>query len=150
MKKLKRLKSREYHKNRKSNKYFDLESKYQKSQKVSKHQFYNKIIKDLKQSNPGQWYSKLKRLCSYDEKQSEPLEIDEIKHLPQEEQAETLSEYFAKTRQEFKPLYKEDIEIPSFNEEDIPKFTKDQVESELKKLKTKKAIPPNEIPPKII
>ena len=97
-----------------------------------------------------QWYSKLKRICSYDEQKNAKIEIDEIKHSSQTEQAETFSEYFANTRQEFNQLNKNDIQIPKFSESDIPIFTKVQVEDELKHLKTNKATPPYDIPPKIM
>ena len=68
MKILKRRKEREYHKHRKSIKYQNFQKLYEKSETEAKHNFYEKTIHDLKQSEPGQWYSKLKRLCSYDEK----------------------------------------------------------------------------------
>ena len=150
MKKLKRSKQREYHKHRKSTKYSSLEYKYQIAKKYAKQQFYDKVVKDLKQSAPGQWYSKLKRICSYSELKSESIQIDQIKHLTPKEQAEALSEFFAKTRQEYNSLNKEDIIIPSFNEEDVPVFTKTQIESELKRVKTNKSVPPKDIPPKIV
>ena len=82
MKKFKRLKEREYQKHRKSIKYLSLQSKYQFFTKSAKKEFYNKFIKNLKQTEPGKWYSKLKRICSYDEQKSAEIEVDEIKHLP--------------------------------------------------------------------
>ena len=66
IKHLKRLKSREYRKNRKSLKWRDLSKQYYTAVKKAKRDFYKKAVKDLKQSKVGQWYSKLKRLCSYD------------------------------------------------------------------------------------
>ena len=87
-----------------------------KSQKLKlKIAFIKKTIHDLKQSEPGQWYSKLKRLCSYDEKKNEQIDMDEIKHLTNKEQAEKLAEFLAKTRQEYETLKTEDINIPYFN-----------------------------------
>ena len=66
MKRLKRLKSREYHKNRKSGKWLELNKNYKKEVAKAKKKYYRQIIKDLKTSNVSQWFSKLKRLCSYD------------------------------------------------------------------------------------
>ena len=66
MKRLKRLKSREYSKNRKSLKWRDLSKQYEKAVKKAKRNF----VKDLKQSNIGQWYSKLKRLSSFDQQKT--------------------------------------------------------------------------------
>ena len=70
MKRLKRKKSREYWKNRKSCKYKDLDKQFEKAVSEAKKKYYKDIIKDLKISNIGQWYSKLKRLCSYDQQKS--------------------------------------------------------------------------------
>ena len=66
MKRLKRVKSREYHKNRKSLKWMELNKEYKKEAAQAKNKYYREIIKDLKTSNVSQWFSKLKRLCSYD------------------------------------------------------------------------------------
>ena len=62
MKRLKRLKSREYHKNRKSVKWMELNKNYKKEVAKAKKKYYREIIKDLKTSNVSQWFSKLKRL----------------------------------------------------------------------------------------
>ena len=71
MKHFKPLKSREYQKNRRSLKYLELSEKYKKEVLTAKKSYYKNAIKDLKTSNVSQWYSKLKRLCSYDQKKSE-------------------------------------------------------------------------------
>ena len=63
MKRIKRLKSREYHKSRKSPKWMDLNKKYKKEVSQAEKNFYRNIVRDLKSSKVGQWYSKLKRLC---------------------------------------------------------------------------------------
>ena len=73
MKKLKQKKSRGYHKHRKSIKYVSIDEQYKTAKKNAKYKFYKDTIKDLKQPEPGQWYSKLKRLCSYDENKSEQI-----------------------------------------------------------------------------
>ena len=66
MKRLKRLKGREFHKNRRSLKWRELNDKYNKEVSKAKKSYYKNIIKDLKSSKTSQWYSKLKKLCSYD------------------------------------------------------------------------------------
>ena len=60
VKKLKRLKSREYNKHRKSTKWNSLNEQYMLAIQAAKRNFYKHIVKDIKLSNPSQWYSKLK------------------------------------------------------------------------------------------
>ena len=147
MKRLKRLKSREYKKNRKSLKWRDLNVKYQKEVSKAKQNYYRNIIRDLKESKVAQWYSKLKRLCSYDQMKSEPIIVESIKHLTDKEQAEIIADKFAKVSQEYEPLKSEDIHVPEFEQSTIPSFTHQQVKKHLEKIKTNKAVPPGDIPP---
>ena len=67
VKNLKRLKGREYNKHRASQKWLELDRKYKLALVQAKQKYYTNIVKDLKLSNPSQWYSKLKRICSYDQ-----------------------------------------------------------------------------------
>ena len=91
MKRLKRLKSREYSKNRCSLKWRDLNLRYKKVVSLAKKSYYKKIIKDLKTSNTSQWYSKLKRLCAYDQQKLEPVTVESLKNLSDSEQAEAIA-----------------------------------------------------------
>ena len=101
---LKRLKCHEFNKHRNSEKWNKLHDKYTNVLKGLKNKFYNDIVKDLKVSNPSQWYSKLKRLCSFDQNKYEPIICDEIQNLPDQEQAEQIAEFFAAPRQEYDAL----------------------------------------------
>ena len=58
MKRLKKLKAREFHKNRRSIKWRELNLKYKKAVSSAKRKYYKSVIKDLKESKIGQWYSK--------------------------------------------------------------------------------------------
>ena len=150
MKRLKRLKCREYRKNRCSEKWRDLNQRYQKEVLKAKRQYYKKIIKDLKTSNTSQWYSKLKRLCAYDQQKFEPLIVESLKHLSDDKQAEEIADKFARVSQEYEPLKKEDIEIPKFETKSVPKFSPKDVQKHLEEIKTKKSVPPGDIPPQLI
>ena len=108
MKHLKRLKSREYNKNRRSNKWQKLNKLFKKEVSKAKKGYYKTIVKDLKESNPRQWYSKLKRLCSYDQNKSDPIIVETIKHLSDKEQAELIADKFSKVSQEYEQSRKED------------------------------------------
>ena len=111
VKRLKRLKSREFNKHRSSKKWNDQNERYKKVLKQEKTKYYANIIKDLKQSNPSQWYSKLKRICSYDQTKYEPLNCGEIENLTDQEQADKIAEFFATPRQAYDALQSCDIKV---------------------------------------
>ena len=46
--------------------------------KIAKSKYYSNMIEDLKTSNEKQWYSKLKRISSYDQHLVEPVQISSI------------------------------------------------------------------------
>ena len=100
----------------------------------------------MKQSNPSQWYSKLKRICSYDQEKPEQIVCEEINTFTDAEQAEKISDLFALPRNNYDALDKNDIEIPPFPENSIPQFTQESVFNVLKGLKVKKSVPPGDIP----
>ena len=81
---------------------------------------------------------------------SEPVTVESIKHLSDEEQAEAIADNFAKISQEFEPLRTEDIVVPEFEESSIPSFTPAQVQKQLEKLKTNKSVPTGDVPIKLV
>ena len=48
--------------NKKSEKSFKLNQAFEEKPEQEKANHYNEMVHDLKTSNPGQWYSKAKRL----------------------------------------------------------------------------------------
>ena len=150
IKKLKRSKAREYRKSGKSKKWFELNKKYKKEVSKAKQSYYRNIVEDLKVSNPAKWYSSLKRLCSYDQMKSESIDVESIKNLSTQEQAEKIADSFSAISLEYDPLDAQSIEVPSFDVSDIPQFSPRQVAKEMTKIKTNKAVPPGDVPAKLI
>ena len=111
--------------------------------------YYTNIIKDLKLSNPSQWYSKLKRICSYDQEKYEPIMCSEIENHSDEEQAEKIASFFARPRQKYDELSC-DIVAAFLDKNSFPQFTQTEVQEKLKQINTKKSVPENDIPPKIL
>ena len=72
LKKLKRKKSREYRKNRRSEKYTILNKKYDKKLKIAQRRYKKEKIDDVLSSSDRQWYSKLKRMTQYDQENLSP------------------------------------------------------------------------------
>ena len=118
--------------------------------KEEKQKYYKNIVKDLKQSNPNQWYSKLKRLCSYDLEKQEALKCEEINELSDQHQADELVDHFSEIRGRFFALSSSHIKIPHFDQSSIPHISQSSVLKELKEIKVKKAIPPGDIPSRIL
>ena len=81
-----------------------LNKEYKLEVSRAKKNYYKNMIKDLKESDPGRWYSNLKRLCSDDQNKSNHFGVESIKHLSPEEQSEIIADKFSKVSQEYEPL----------------------------------------------
>ena len=55
------------------------------------------MVHDLKVSNPGKWYSKVKRMTGQDNKNSSNLSVDELKGISDTDQAENIVEFYSST-----------------------------------------------------
>ena len=62
LKDISRKKQREFFKHRKSSKWRNLNKLFEEKSELAKKSYYTNIVADLKNSHPGQWYSKLKRI----------------------------------------------------------------------------------------
>ena len=81
---------------------------------------------------------------------SKNINIEDISHLPDQEQAELIADKFSSIQNEYDPLKTEDINIPDFQEKDVPKFQPSQVRLHLTKIKTNKSTVPGDFPAKLI
>ena len=100
----------------------------------AKSSFYKKQISDLKTKKPGQWYSSLKRLSSYDQNKSVPLFVQEISHLSPQRQAEAIADHFSSIANQYEPLSNSDISIPPYSPSKIPQFPVSDIWLHLTKL----------------
>ena len=76
---------------------------FKKEIKIAKAQFYKETVADLRKKSPGQWYSVLKRITSHDQKDQQ-INIEEINHLPDQEQGEIIAKKFSSIQNEYQPL----------------------------------------------
>ena len=81
LKKIDRARKREFCKNKFSEKWVKLNQIFQDQCSLEKTKYYENMVEDLKQSNPGQWYSKLKRMSGQELKAAESVSIPEIDGL---------------------------------------------------------------------
>ena len=90
-----------------------------KISKVKK-KYLSNMVEDLSTSNEKQWYYKLKRISSYDQHLSDPVQVGEICEYTDQEQAELIATQFSKISQEYDALETNDIEIQPFTKDSIP------------------------------
>ena len=77
LKRLDRLRKREFYKNKKSPKWEKLNRAFQIKSQEEKEKYYTNIVSDLKTSNVSQWFSKVKRMSGQEEDRSENT-VDEL------------------------------------------------------------------------
>ena len=78
IKEMSRKKYREFYKHRKSSKWKILNTQFEEKCELARKAYYTNIVSDHKNSNPGQWYSKVNRMSSYDQLKSEQVNIENI------------------------------------------------------------------------
>ena len=144
-----RRRKRIYHKERRSEKWKKLDKLFKKEVKSAKVSFYRNMIADLRTKNPSQWYSSLKRISGYDQRSEKPI-IQNINQQSDQDQAETIADYFSSIPNEYDALKTEDIKIPHFTKDQIPQFHPSQVWLQLTKLKTNKSTVRGDLPAKLI
>jgi hypothetical protein len=149
LKKMKRKKNKVYNKQRKSEKWIKLDDKYQEELDKTKRNYYKKKVKELKTKNNRQWFTELKKLSKYDQ-QMENIVVEEISELTDEQQAEKIADKFAKTRQEYDKLKKEDVDIPYIANGDIPEISVNHVENVISSMNNKPGQAHEEVPPKLM
>ena len=150
IKEISRKKRREYFKHKKSPKWKTLDSLFNEKCEAAKISYYENIVSDLKNSNPGQWSSKLKRMTSHDQMKSEKVIVDTICHLSDQEQVEIIADSFSNVSNQYEPIDPANISINQANNQPTPKLEPHQVYEYLKRIKTNTSTVKGDIPAKII
>ena len=142
---------REYNKNTRSEKWSWLYETFSERAENLKEWYYVNMVEDLKTSNIGQWYSKVKRMSSIDPTKNEHVSVQDIMDVPSETQAELIADNFSEISHLYQPLKSEDIQIPSLeNSKPVPLFEPYQVYEKIKKMKKKASTVCGDIPWKVI
>ena len=150
LKQMDRKRKRVFHRERRSEKWRHLNKIFKKEMKSAKSKFYQKTVAELKLAKPGQWYTFLKKISSHDQHKTEQTNVDQISHLPDQEQAELIAEQFSNIQNQYEPINKDDISIPSFKESEIPQFHPAQVWFVLSRVDTNKSTVPGDFPATLI
>ena len=108
LKKIDRLKNREYTKKGKTLKYKELAKKFKNKYNIEASKYLRKNMDELMESRPGQAYSILKKMGSQPgdciDSNTFTLPGHESDNLSEEQSAERIADYFAQISQEFPPL----------------------------------------------
>ena len=151
VKKYDRQQKREYSKNKRSNKWKHLNKVYRQKSDEAKENYYSNIVEDLKTSNVGKWYSKLKRMSCGERSQCDKVNVQSLSNLAAGTQAEKIADSFAFISNEYEPLKSEEIDVnQATNRKPFPWITPDQIHQKIKKMKSKTSTVINDIPWKII
>ena len=81
---------------------------------------------------------------------NDQVNVDELNHLPDQQQAEKIAEKFASIQNLYDPLKADDISVPPFSDSDIPQFNPAQVWFVLSRVNTNKATVPGDFPARLI
>ena len=139
LKALDRKRKRIYSKQGRSTKWKKLNSNFKKKVRKAKKVFYKKMISDLKKSNPGQWYSKLKRMTAYDQHKNEEIIVNEIRENTDQQQADIIADKFSSVSNIYDPIQKENISFTNSSNCSPQFFTPSTVLPFLRNIKTNKA-----------
>ena len=151
IKQLDRKCKREFFKNQKSQKWQELRQKFKEKCNKAKESYYKNMVEDLKESNPSQWYAKIKRMGGLPDDRSGNILVEELSGLPDQDQADRIAEYYAKISNEYKPLSDDDISADLYRT-DIkpPQIEPYQMYQKIQKMSTRKANVKGDMPMKII
>ena len=151
LKKIDRKQKREYTKHKNSKKWKILNETYLKNCKEEKEKYYKNIVEDLKISQPGLWYSKLKRMSSHGQANNEVPIVQSFLGIPDQAQAEEIANQFSEISNIYEPLKTEDISLDNIsNTKPYPCMEPFFVHQQIKKMKSNSATVVGDIPIKVV
>ena len=108
-------------------------------------------VEDLKNSNTSQWYSKIKRMGGMPGNVSGNIEVDELRGMSNQDQAEVIAQHYASVSNEYKALEDDDIASHLYStEEEPPAIEAYQMYEQIQKMSSKKATVCDDIPMRVI
>ena len=156
LKKLDRLKMREYSRHGKSKKYEELKQKFKTKYEKAANEYLDKNVRALKESDPGKAYGILKRMGAQPGDELDDGNFSLIEHLEanltSKESVEKIAEHFSCISQEYPPLNVENLSIKVQDKlrtrltADLPYISRFKVENMIKKAKKTKSGVPGELP----
>jgi hypothetical protein len=94
-KQIHRAMKREFFKNRKSQKYKQLKSKFKKMKRQNLKSVYKNFVSNLKVTDPGKWYAMAKQIGAVTSNNGGDIQVESLSHLTNGESAQRIAEHFA-------------------------------------------------------
>ena len=149
---LDRRRKREFYKNQKSLNWQKLSTEFLQMCKNEKANYYANIVHYLKVSNPGKWYSKVKRMSGQNTITQDSSTIAELSGLDSNEEMEVIADHYARVSDQYEPV--KDDHFGEYLQEHRNKKTPNvgpyKVFRSLKKMNRNAATVPGDLPMKII
>ena len=138
-------KQKEYFKNGKSKHYKKLRTKYRKARRKAAKTFYPEFIKEMKETNLGDYYKMAKRIGAVTNQRQGDLQIECLQGLNPQEQVEQVAGSFAEVSCQYKPV---DInQLPAYlPAEQPPQLNVYKVYKKIQSQKKTKSTLPIDIP----
>ena len=151
LKRLDRLRKREFYKHKQSEKWFVLNQQFEEKCEQEKEKYYTNIVSDLKDSNISQWYSKVKRMAGQDQKNSSDITVDELIGFTNEEQVEKIADHYASISNLYQPIKAEDFpEYLNTQNFSPPKISVSKVSKIIRGMNKKASAVPGNLPMRVI
>ena len=108
------------------------------------------MVSDLKESNPGKWHSKVKRMSGKNSDQSQNIQIDQLIGCSNQDQADIIANHYASISNQYDPVQKDDF--PDYKDINHcpPVIEPFQVYKAILSMNKKSAACPGDIPMKLI
>ena len=149
LKALDRKRKREFYNHHRSEKWILLNTQFLKKCEKAKESYYQNIVADLKESNPGSWHSKLKRMSGQEVDRLGSIAIEALEDLDNREQAEVIADHYSQIANEYDPIDKDDF--PNFKGPFLPPVIQPwKVHEVILSLNKKAATVPGDIPIKLL
>ena len=151
LKKLDRQRKREYLKNKKSIKWKKLNDEFSTKFLTAKRKYYNNLVEDLKESDVGKWYSKIKRMSCDEQTNSDDVQVMSMINVPVHIQAEKIADAFALVSNQYSPLENSDVDLSlAKNIAPMPKISEEMIYQCIFKMKSKISTVFGDIPWKLV
>ena len=160
LKKISRLKMREYRKRGKSEKYVKLQSKFDTKLEKAANAHLENNVRSLMESKPGKAFTTLKKMGAQPGECLDEGSFTLLSHieanLTNQQSVEQIANHFAHTSQEYPPLCKESLpqrvmdKLNNSSDEPIPKVDEIEVYEKICKAKKPKSGVPGDLPRTLI
>jgi hypothetical protein len=109
LKEIDRKRKREFSKNQQSDLWTKLDEIFTEKCEIAKEKYYTNMVSDLKESNPGKWHSKLKRMSGQETGGQQNILVDELTGYSDQAQADRIANHYAEISNQYDAIKNEDF-----------------------------------------